>query len=216
MQTRTPPNMPPPRRRRHRRLSGTVITRFIRHPIRSRLVALILAITAGVVTATVVARAESATTSYGSTRAVFVARNRLEPGHEVNSGDVEGRELPVAVIPDGTAADPVGQVVLDTVHPGEPLLNDHLAPDGLRGPSALIQPGHHGLAIPLDVTTPPVNVGDRIDLLDGQATSPVATDVTVIDVAETTITVAVADKFVTAVAQALINGAIVIALAGPG
>lgn len=186
------------------------------HPIRGRLAALVLALTAGAVTLGAVSRAESLASAYGSTRTAFVARHRIDPGVEVGRDDVERRELPVAVIPDGTNSDPVGRTAIETVHPGEPVLDARLAPEGIQGQVAMIQPAHHGLAIPLDVPTPTLAVGDQVDILGGRTVTTVVRGVTVIDVSETAVTVAVADPDLAAVAQALVDGVVILALAGPG
>ncbi len=196
--------------------SRTPVSRLIHHPIRGRVVGIVLALVAGGLTLGVVSRAESVTSSYGTTRAVSVARQKLDVGVEITDGDIEIREIPVAVIPQGTADSSVGRTVTETIHPDEPILEARLAPTGVNGPAALIPSGHRGISIPLDVPAPTLATGDRVDLLGGRASAELTRDAVVIDVSEDAVTVAVRDTEVLAVTQALTEGVVVLVLAGAG
>lgn len=198
---------------RTRRLRRTRLRpRWLRHPSAGRVLTAVLALGAGLVTAGVVARAESATSAFGTRRSVAVARHRLEPGTEISGDDVDIRELPVAVLPEALADDPFGRVVVDTVQTGEPLLDGHLAPDGTHGPAALMHRDRRGVAIPLDGPPPPLHRGDLVDALGGRDARKVATHAVVIDVADRAVTIAVTEDEVPTTAQALLYGPVILVL----
>lgn len=96
-----------------------------------------------------------------------------------------------------------------------------LSPGAGRGPAALLPPGTRGLAIP-DAPTgrPPFEVGDRVDLVatiesaDGVAeTAVVAVGVLVVAVGDEAVTVAIPTDDLATVVEALVTGAVTLALA---
>lgn len=200
----------PPLRRRHRGF-----TRVIRHPLEARVLAVVLAVCTGVVTAGIVSRAESATRAYGDTRRVVVARRELPAGTSITTDDVETRELPAIAVPPGHESDPVGRTTIETVHPGIPILGANLAPDGWHGPAALLPRGHHGVSIPLDLPAPTLGIGDRIDVIGGRPATTVVHAATVIEVSDAAVSLSVGDQDLAPLVQALGDGAVVISLSGP-
>jgi Flp pilus assembly protein CpaB len=171
------------------------------------------------------ARAQAA--AFGRLRAVPVAARSLDAGDEVGPEDVTTRRLPAALIPrGGVAARPEGRVVVVPVAAGEVLLEAKLAPWGLKGAAALLPDGTRALAIPVSEGTPPLSVGNHVDLLatfspdQPAATSPdpsfpVAEDALVVAVGHDTVTVAVDQRAAPAVAYAIAAGTVIIALTSP-
>ena len=101
-----------------------------------------------------------------------------------------------------------------------------MAPEGVQGAAALLPPGSRALAVPIGPGTPPLLVGDRVDLLSTHdpllfdpAAANAAGDIVVagalvIDVSEGAVTVAVDPDDAPAVAFAVAQGAVTLALAG--
>ena len=83
--------------------------------------------------------------------------------------------------------------------------------------AALLPAGTRGVTVPFGETTPPVAPGDRVDLmaaglgLDGTA---LALDALIVAVDERSVVVAVRAAELPAVAGALVNGTVVVALSG--
>jgi Flp pilus assembly protein CpaB len=188
----------------------------------------LLAAGVGIGGARLVDRAAAARTQWGSTVQVAVMTDAVAIGDTVAAGDTELRLLPRAVVPDGALTEePDGRVALADLHPGEILLRERLAPDGLSGPAALLGPGSRALAVPTGPGTPPLAVGDIVDLLAtvdplvldpaSAETAPTAQAVArrarVVAVGEGAVTVAVTFEEAPAVALALAQGAVALALA---
>jgi Flp pilus assembly protein CpaB len=124
--------------------------------------------------------------------------------------------VPRAFVPDGALAeDPVGRTVLAPLYPGEAVLGRRLAPDGLVGVAALLPEGAVALAVPVGPAALHLRVGDVVDVLatagDG-STRVVAGDALVVDVREQTVTVAVGEREGPAVATALTQATVNLAL----
>jgi hypothetical protein len=139
------------------------------------------------------------------------------------------RRLPQAAVSPGALAEPpVGSVVRQSVLTGEALVSERLAPQGLTGVAALVPAGHRAVAVPVGpVATPPVAVGDLVDVLavvpaasgpgevaGGEPAFPLVDGAVVVDVAEQSVTLAVPEADAPRVAWTLTNGAVVLALAG--
>jgi pilus assembly protein CpaB len=167
--------------------------------------------------------------AWGAARVVVVARHDLAPGDVVGADDVVVVEWPTAVLPDGAVGEPpVGRTVTATILAGEAVVARRLAPDGLGGVAALVPEGMRAVAVPsaggLGVESPPLEVGDRVDVLatidvldaDVAPTGAVASDALVVAVGETAITVAVEAGDVEAVAYAVARGTVTLALVGAG
>lgn len=184
-----------------------------------------LAILAGAMAAGAVGRAEAARAAYGAARTVPVARHDLAAGAVVAEADVEWRELPVAVVPPDVADDPVGRTVRQPVLAGEVVAGARLAGEG-SGPLALLDRGSRAVAVPVDGAVPQLRVGDRVDVMapetPGAASSArsagarrVARAAAVLAVDDDAVTLAVAATDVPALARAVLDGTVALALVGP-
>ena len=199
--------------------------RLRRSPLLFWLATAALAAVSGMAVARIVGTAEARARDLGGLRSVPVAVRALEVGTVVRAADVEQRRLPIALLPGGVDADiddPIGSVVAIPVLAGEVVLAAKLAPAGLRGAAALIPAGRRALAVPTGAGLPPLEPGNRVDILvtfdigsgpaggDGAAevaavepTFAVATDAVVVDVTDQVVTVAVLTEEAAQVAFAL-------------
>lgn len=218
-----------------------------RRPILYWLVTALVALTTAMVIGGLTARAEHASARYGGLRPVVVANRALGAGDEVAAGSVRLVRMPRAFVPDGAlSSPPVGQTVLSPLYPGEALLAQRLAPEGLRGIAALLPRGTLAMAVPTGTGGLRVAVGDLVDVLatagfvtaptpaagtpvegggqtggvqppDGDgSTRVVASDAKVVDVSDETVTVAVRDAEAPLVATALTQATITLALSTSG
>jgi Flp pilus assembly protein CpaB len=195
-------------------------------------VAVVLAVCAGTLSAATVSRAEAARSAYGETALVPVATVDLRVGDTVTAGDVTERALPVGLVPTDAAPDPVGRVVTEPVVAGEVLLERRLAGGG-EGVAALLDPGRRAVAVPLDAAPGGVTVGDHVDLYAPATASTaselaalarggsggarrVASGALVVAVDERSATVSVTGSEAAATAQAVLDGAVAVALVAPG
>ncbi len=114
---------------------------------------------------------------------------------------------------------PEGRTALVPLSPGEALLASRLAPDGLHGVAALLPEDTRAMAVPAGPGALRVRVGDVVDVLatapDG-STRVAADGAVVVDAGEATTTVAVLVRDAPAVATALTQATITLALAAPG
>lgn len=215
-----PARTPLPRRRPHPLLA------LRRHPRLWWVLAAAAALAAAVLTSAVVGQAEAARRAWGDSVAVVVATRDLRPGEALGPDALEIVRRPRATVP-GSAlrALPEGRVAASSVVAGEVLVAERVAGEGLRGAAALLPAGTRAMAIPADPsTTPPVEVGDRIDLVvalaggaEGSAGPPgftLVADATVVAVADLAVTVAVPRDDTARVAVALGAGAVTLALIG--
>lgn len=178
----------------------------------SALVAAACALVVGGLTA----RAEQAAARYGGLRAVAVVVQPLAVGDEVSADDVRIERIPRAFVPDGALGSaPVGRTVLTPLHPGEAVVAERLAPDGLRGVAALLPEGSVALAVPGGPAALDLAVGDVVDVLatagDG-STRVVAGEALVVAAGDETVTVAVEQREGPAVATALTQATVNLAL----
>jgi Flp pilus assembly protein CpaB len=173
--------------------------------------------------------AAEARAGWGESVVVAVAVHDLELGDVVASGDVDVivEPRPRATVPAGALADvPVGRVIVAPVLAGEVLVDRRVAPDGLTGTAALVPAGHRAVAVPIDAglgaVSPEVGVGDRVDVLatfdvtDGSEppTGTVAAGVTVVAVADTSVSVSVPVDDAPRVAFAAARGTVALAIVG--
>ena len=188
---------------------------------------------------------DAARQRWTDTRVVAVARRDLPPGQVVEGDSVELQEVvSAAVAPAALDEVPVGSVVRYPVAAGEALVGSRLAPEGLTGIAALVPDGERAVALPVGpAARPPLQVGDRVDVLavlaldvpltevepeppvegteeeeeGGDTTGsvmPLVERAVVVDVAEEAVTVAVPSAMASAVAQVVTQGAVVLTLTG--
>lgn len=196
-----------------------------RDPRRWWIVTAALALGTGTLVASTVSAADRARVAWGTERRVLVARHDLEPGSSIDRDDVELRALPAALVPGSAlSALPDEASARALVLAGEVLVVERLAPNGLRGVPALLPAGTRAVAVPVDPgTTPPLTVGDRVDVIvtvptdaagDGPPGFIVAADVLVVAVGDAAATLAVARDDAPRIAVALGQGAVTLALVG--
>jgi len=202
------------------------LRRITRSPIVFWIAALALAVTTGLAVSHLVGSAAAEAARYGSLRRAVVALHALAPGDVVEARDVETRAVPVAFLPrDALTAPPTGRTVVVPVFPGQALVQDQVAPHGLRGVAALLPRGARAVALPVGKgSRPPVHRGDVVDVLatfdpdtvpaGDDPTFPVASGALVVDVAEESVTVAVRPEDAARVAFAVASGTVTLAVAG--
>lgn len=154
--------------------------------------------------------------AWGSSAPVVVALGDLQVGDVVGPGDVSVDEWPEAVIPPGAVATPpVGRVVTAPIVEGEAVVAARLAPAGLRGAAALIPDGFVAVAVPASSSygapAPPLELGDRVDVL---APDVVADGAVVVAVDDDAVTVAVPSADAADVADAVAASIVTLALRG--
>jgi len=190
-------------------------------------VALLALLTASVV-GRLVGRARAEAARYGSLQTAAVATRAVEVGAVVGADDVAARQVPAAFLPDGWVASPeevVGRTAVAAVFPGQAVVREQLAPDGIRGIGAALPPGGRAVGVPTGPAGPPLEKGDVVDVLatfdpeaagGGDPTFPVASAAVVVDVGEESATVAVTAEEANRVAFAVANGVVTLAVsAGP-
>lgn len=212
-----------PKPRRHRRHPVLVLRR---QPRLWWAVTLTIALAVGGAVWSIVAGAEATRRAWGATEHVVVATRDLAPGTPVRAGDVEVVERPRAVVPDGALHQlGDGQVASAAVAAGEVLVAARLAPLGLTGLAATLPPGARAVAVPIEAgSSPPLTVGDHVDVLvalapeaagDGPPGFVVAAGALVVSVDEVAVTLAVRSAAAPRIAVALGQGAVTLALIGP-
>ncbi len=131
-----------------------------------------------------------------------------------------------------------GRSVRLPIMAGEPILTSRLAPDGLTGTAAATPPDARAFSMPIDARTPPVVIGQHVELFarptatdswSGASGSfpagtvpparpdvarTVAADAVVVQIDDRQLTVAVPETDAPAVAAALLDGALVVAVTG--
>ena len=184
-----------------RRARRSLVLRWVAVAVAAALVA--------VEAASVGAAARAARDRWGEVAPFAVAVTRLEAGDRIGADDVVVELRPVAVVPDeALASAPVGRVVSATVLAGEVLVADRVAPGGTSATAALVPEGWRAIAVPAS-PAPPVEPGDRVDVL---APDVVAEDAVVVHVDDDVVTVAVSAADAPAVAEAATVAFVVIAL----
>ena len=182
-----------------------------RHPRAPQAAILVLAVVTALTVHAVLNAANAARRRWGQAAAVLVATHRLEPGSTLTADDVALRRLPPAAVPDGAlSALPYDAATSAPVERGEVLVRDRLIDHG-RVPA-----GTKAIAVALGEARPRLRVGDRVDLIatfdQGQPATIVATDVLVVDVGDAVATFAVPSANEQAVASAVRQSQIVVAI----
>ena len=190
-----------------------------RRPLAYWCTTVVVAAFAALLVGALTARAEAAAARFGGLRTVVVVDRPVDAGDEVDAGDVRIEQIPRAFVPEGAlSAAPDGRTALGPLYPGEVLLAERLAPDGVHGVAALLPVGTRAMAVPAGPGALRVRTGDLVDVL---ATAPdgtsrvVADAATVVDAADATTTVAVQVGDAPAVATALTQATVTLALAAP-
>jgi Flp pilus assembly protein CpaB len=175
----------------------------------------------GLFVARTVAGAEQVRATWGRSREVAVAVHDLPVGRVVRDGDMTMRRLPVVAIPSGALSTaPTGRVLRSSVPEGAVVVEHAFGRSGAIGIAAQLPAGTRAVAIPRDpATVPPVEVGQRVDVVavvaasSGRAPALVlAAGAPVVAVADDAVAVAIASEAVPRVAVALAEGAVSLAV----
>lgn len=198
--------------------------RLSRSPLPFWVVAVALASLTGLSVSRLAERAEAGAARYGPARPAVVAIRPVEPGATIRAADVAVRVLPRALVPAATLRiPPIGRTAVAPLFPGQTVVTGQVAPSGLSGVAALVAPGRRAIAVPTGGASPPLRVGDVVDLLatfDPEAaagrdpTFAVAEGATVVAVGDETVTVSVSPRDAARVAYAATAGVVTVALAG--
>jgi Flp pilus assembly protein CpaB len=182
----------------------------------------LLAIATGVAVSALVERADAAFARYGTSRRVAVASHDLAEGETIGPGDVELRQVPSGLVPDGAVEQiPTGQTVRAPVYEGEVVVAARLAPAGLTGTAALLPPGTRAIAVPVDVASSlELDIGDAVDVLvaldpsvaSDEPAVTVARGAPVVALGEAAVTIAVTADEAPRLAFALSQGTVTLAL----
>lgn len=112
------------------------------------------------------AAADARARYWGTHAQVPVVVRPVAAGASIDPSDFEIRSVPESLLPQSkVASDPAGLTAIVPLLPGEVLVEAKLAPAGVEGAAALLEPGQRAVAVPRNETTPPVQVGDRVDVI---------------------------------------------------
>lgn len=174
--------------------------------------------------------AEARRAAWGESVTVVVAERDLAAGDVVTRGDVAFADWPRALVPAGALEElPIGRTAASPIVAGEAVVAARVAPEGLSEVAALVPPGWRAVAVPsasggFGADAPPLDVGDRVDVLatfdtldldaGDSTTETVAEGALVVDVGDTSVTVAVPAADAERLAGAAARGTVTLALAG--
>jgi len=182
-----------------------------------------IAILATLFTMTTISAANSAKHSWGTTREVVVATHDLEPGTTVRVQDTRSEQRPIALVAEDATTDVIGRTVTAFIAAGETFTKRRVAPSGDSGPGALLGPNSLAFAVPTNNTTPSLSIGDRVDVFaPGSAAKTLSVPVAirlahravVISVDDQRTMISVDAMQAPAVARALLDTTVILALAG--
>ena len=196
-----------------------------RRPRHRRALVIGLAASCGLTVLTIVQRAEDAAAAWGRAVPVLVATRDLEPGDRLDAGNTRLARHPAPLVVDGalTALPDDGRLA-EAVYAGEVVRDERLSPGALSVVAARLPAGTRAVAIPVEPgTVPALAIGDRVDVLvalapetagDGPPGFALAVAALVVDVGDTSATIAVPVDAAPRVAVALGAGAVTLALRG--
>ena len=170
------------------------------------IVAGLFATVTGTVVSSALAAAAREHRAWGPTATVVVTTRAVAAGDVLDGGNTRRRPLPRALTAtDALAALPADAVASVGLAAGEPVRLARLVGRSVAAAGTLL------VAVPFTATTPPVRVGDHVDLY-GRASEPVAVDVAVVEIATDRAIVAAAPAQVGPVVLALADGPLVVAV----
>lgn len=170
------------------------------------------------------AAADARARYWGTLASVPVVTTPIAAGATIESTDFEMRDVPESLLPQSSVVlEPTGLTAVLPIWPGEVLVEAKLAPAGLEGPAAMLEPGERAVAVPRIETTPPLGVGNRVDVilnLDAATTGgppaiPIARAARVLHVSEAAVTLAVPAEQVAKVAFGAAQGALSLTITSP-
>ena len=168
-------------------------------------------------------RQRQLTETYGELRNVPVAATLIRPGEPLDAEAVRWEQRPAAGVPPGAVTDLTeGALAAEAIYAGEVIHGERVAGSG-SGLSSRLTPGVAAVSVPTSYGVPPVQPGDRVDLLatfdsfaDGAApeASSVARNATVLESGEDAVTVAIQASEVSSTVSALIWGTVTVVAVG--
>lgn len=172
------------------------------------------------------AAADARARYWGTLAEVPVVSIPIAAGTPIDSDDFEMRSVPESLLPESEVVfEPEGLTAIVPLWPGEVLVEAKLAPAGSDGPAALLQAGERAVAVPRIETTPPVRVGDRVDVIlavdlaDSHTSGPPALTIAraarVLHVSEVAVTLAVPSGSAAGVAFGAAQSAVSLAVSPP-
>ena len=197
------------------------LRRLRRSPAAFWVAAVLLAALTGTVVARLVDRAAATAARFGPPRTAVVVRRAVPAGAVVQPGDVALRSVPSAVVPRrAIRSPPIGRRAAQPLLPGQVVVADQLAPDGVSAVAAMLPPGRRAVAVPTGGLSPPLEPGDVVDVVatfeEGDPpTFVVAEGAAVLAVTEDVVTVAVSVDDVAPLAFAVARGVVTVVVAPP-
>lgn len=212
------------RRQPLRRRAGVALTLRRRPRLRTAVIVVVGVLTGTAVTATV-QEAGRARAAWGSSTSVLVAQRDLAAGDLLDHDNTVVEQRPAPLVPAGAlSALPSDRRLATSVLADEVVRRERLAPAGLSAVAARLPDDTLAIAVPVSLdTVPPLAPGDRVDVLvalapeaasGGAPGFALATDVAVVDVTDTAVTVAVPRGVAPRLAVAFGQGAVTLALVG--
>jgi Flp pilus assembly protein CpaB len=197
-----------------------------RRPRLRRILVAAVAVLCGAAVTTTVQGADDARRSWGRRGPVLVATEDLHAGDRLGPANTRLVVQPAPVVPPGALTSlPEGGRVAQPVFDGEVVRRERLAPSGASALAARLPTGTRAVAIPVEPgTTPPVAVGDLVEVLvalapeaagTGAPGFALATGVPVVDVTDAAVTIAVDRDVAPRLAVAFGQGAVTLAVVGP-
>jgi Flp pilus assembly protein CpaB len=203
----------PSRRRLARRPRRRIAIVLRRQPVVFWTLSALAALATFTSVSTAMRAATAGADTYGELVPVIVAAVDLDSGQVIAPGETHMVSLPAKLVPPSAVQrDPAGLAVRQRIVAGEAVVSDRLAPVGSFGIAATLEPHERAIAIPLPAHRPPIEVGQRVDVLattdpgsviGRSPTSLVAEAAVVLDIADGGITVAVSTNDAMRIAAAL-------------
>lgn len=212
-----------PHRSRRRPPSPGLVLR--RHPrVRQALIAVAALTVAGSVRS-ITEAADERRTAWGTATSVVVATADIPAGAVVDARSAEVVEWPQALVPPGAIDEvPSGERAATAIWAGELVDARRLAPGDLSAVAARLPQGTRAVAVPVEPgATPPLEVGDRVDVLvalpaeaagGGPPGFALASAAPVVAVSDASVVVALSPDLAPKVAVALGQSAVTLALVG--
>ncbi len=190
---------------------------FGRHRLGYWLLAAVLATAAGLAVARAQSRADRAAESWGRPVTVWVTDAPVGAGATLDADDLRRVEAPRHLWPEGAVqTNPAGRIARSDIGLGE-IVVDHR----LLGGTGAVPAGHRGIGLALGPATPPLAVGDRVDVVGlvttgnevvGRSGRVLTTNAVVVSVDDQRAVIAVAQADAERVASAVSTGEVVVTL----
>ena len=206
---------------------GGGVARLVRAPVAFWALTAAVSVISGLSALRMVDSTRTMAARYGPLRPVVMAVEAVDSGQIVQADQLAVRHVPASMVADGAVTRvglAVGRTVVISLLPGVAVVEAALAPEGRGGVGALLDPGSRAVAIPLDTASPPLRIGDRVDVIatppdgtDAEGSFVVAEAVRVVHVAsaeagDEAVTVDVASQQAVRIAYALATGVVSLAL----